>query len=63
MVRWPVAVDGSDRSGQREEIREHVYAYTQPLLGWYFGKAGFEMAKVRFGYFECMLNMWATAER
>jgi SAM-dependent methyltransferase len=46
-----------------EEINEHVYAYTLPLLGWYFGKAGFEMNKLRFGYFELMLNMWATAER
>jgi SAM-dependent methyltransferase len=46
-----------------EEIREHVFAYTLPLLGWYFGKAGFAMEKARFGYFELMLNMWATAER
>jgi SAM-dependent methyltransferase len=45
-----------------KEIREHVYAYTLPLLGWYFGSAGFSMEKVRFGYFECMLNMWSTAE-
>ena len=33
------------------------------LLGWYFGMANFSMDKIRFGYFECMLNMWATAER
>jgi SAM-dependent methyltransferase len=46
-----------------EEIEEHAYAYTLPLLGWYFGGAGFTMDKVRFGYFEFMLNMWATAER
>lgn len=46
-----------------EEIDEHQYAYTLPLLGWYFGMAGFEMTKVRFGYFECRLNMWATATR
>jgi SAM-dependent methyltransferase len=46
-----------------EEIHEHVYAYTLPLLGWYFGKAGFDMTKLRFGYFEFGLNMWATAER
>ena len=26
-----------------EEIEEHVYAYTQALLGWYFGKADFPM--------------------
>ena len=47
----------------KEEIDEHVYAYTLPLLGWYLGKAGFEMGKVKFGYFEGMLNLWATAQR
>jgi SAM-dependent methyltransferase len=46
-----------------EEIKEHVYVYTLPLIGWYFGKAGFEMDKVRFGYFELMLNLWATATK
>jgi SAM-dependent methyltransferase len=46
-----------------EEINEHAYAYTLPLLGWYFGQAGFEMSKIRFGYFEIMLNMWATAQK
>ena len=46
-----------------EEIREHVYLYSLPLLGWYFGKAGFAMEQLRFGYFELMLNLWATAER
>lgn len=46
-----------------EEIEEHVFTYTLPLLGWYFGKAGFEMRKIRFGYFEAGLNLWAIAER
>jgi SAM-dependent methyltransferase len=46
-----------------EEIHEHVFAYTLPLIGWYFGQAGFEMNKIRFGYFEVMLNMWAVAEK
>jgi SAM-dependent methyltransferase len=46
-----------------EEIHEHTYAYTLPLLGWYFGQAGFEMTKTKFGYFEFMLNMWATAKK
>lgn len=46
-----------------EEINEHVFAYTLPLLGWYYGRAGFEMRRVRFGYFEMGLNMWATAQR
>lgn len=46
-----------------EEIHEHAYAYTLPLLGWYFGQAGFEMTKTKFGYFEFMFNMWATAKK
>jgi SAM-dependent methyltransferase len=46
-----------------EEIHEHAYAYTLPLLGWYFGQAGFAMTKVKFGYFEFMFNMWATAQK
>jgi SAM-dependent methyltransferase len=46
-----------------EEIHEHVFAYNLPLLGWYFGRAGFEMTKVDFGYFEFMLNMWAVARK
>jgi SAM-dependent methyltransferase len=47
----------------KEEIHEHVFAYSLPLLGWYFGAAGFSMTKVRFGYFEFGLNMWGLAER
>ncbi|OGO14798.1 MAG: hypothetical protein A2Y93_00940 [Chloroflexi bacterium RBG_13_68_17] len=47
----------------REEIQEHVFAYTLPLIGWYFGTAGFAMQKLRFGYFELGLNLWATAQR
>jgi SAM-dependent methyltransferase len=46
-----------------EEIHEHVFAYNLPLLGWYFGHAGFAMTKVNFGYFEFMLNMWAVAKK
>lgn len=46
-----------------EEIDEHVYVYTLPLLGWYFGKAGFEMPNLDFGYFEFKLNLWATAKK
>jgi SAM-dependent methyltransferase len=59
LLRWMA------RSGlvSKEEIDEHVFAYTLPLLGWYFGSAGFEMTKVHFGYFELGLNLWATATR
>ncbi|MEO7973086.1 MAG: methyltransferase domain-containing protein, partial [Thermoanaerobaculia bacterium] len=47
----------------REEIDEHKFAYTPGLLGWYFGRAGFEMERLRFGSFECGMNLWATADR
>lgn len=47
----------------KEEIHEHVFAYTLPLLGWYFGRAGFEMTKLNFGYFEFVFNMWAVARK
>ncbi len=47
----------------KEEIDEHVFLYTLPLLGWYFGKSGFDMCKIRFGYFELFLNMWGCAEK
>jgi SAM-dependent methyltransferase len=51
------------RMVSEEEIDEHEFVYTLPLLGWYFGKAGFEMRKLQFGYFELLLNLWATATR
>lgn len=46
-----------------EEIHEHAFAYTLPLIGWHFGQAGFGMTRIKFGYFEFMLNMWATAQK
>lgn len=57
LLRWMARI----RLVSTEEIEEHVYAYTLPLLGWYFGAAGFRMDSLRFGYFESGLNMWATA--
>jgi hypothetical protein len=53
----------SVRLVSQEEINEHVYAYTLPLIGWYFGTAGFSMHKLRFGYFEFGFNMWAVARK
>jgi SAM-dependent methyltransferase len=47
----------------KEEIQEHTFAYTLPLIGWYFGAAGFEMTRLKFGYFEVGLNMWAVGEK
>ncbi len=46
-----------------EEIEEHQFPYSLPLIGWYFGAAGFDVRKLRFGYFEAWLNLWAVAER
>lgn len=33
----------------KEEVNKYVFAYMLPLLGWYFGTAGFSMHKVHFG--------------
>jgi SAM-dependent methyltransferase len=46
-----------------EEVREHAFAYSLPLLGACFGKAGFSMHKLKFGYFEMWLNLWAVGEK
>ena len=58
LLRWMARVG----LVSREEIDEHKFAYTPALLGWYFGRAGFEMTKVRVGRFELGLNLWATAD-
>ncbi len=47
----------------KEEIHEHVFTYTLPLLGWYFGAAGFAMDRTKYGYFEFRMNLWATAQK
>lgn len=57
LLRWMAKIN----LVSAEEINEHAFSYTLPLIGWHFGQAGFSMDKVRFGYFEFMLNMWATA--
>jgi len=59
LLRWMARVN----LVSREEINEHKFAYTLPLLGWYFGAAEFDINKLKFGYFECGLNLWATAEK
>lgn len=46
-----------------DEIDEHAFAYSLPLLGACFGAAGFKMQKLKFGYFELWLNLWACAEK
>ena len=46
-----------------EEINEHVFAYTLPLLGWYFGRGGFDLKKISFGTFEVGMNLWALARK
>ena len=46
-----------------EEIHEHAFAYTLPMLGCGLGQAGFELGKLRCGYFELWMNLWAMAEK
>jgi SAM-dependent methyltransferase len=46
-----------------DEIEEHAFAYSLPLIGACFGTAGFKMQKLKFGYFELWLNLWASAEK
>jgi len=46
-----------------EEINEHVFAYTLPLLGWYFGRGGFDLRQISFGTFEAGMNLWALARK
>jgi SAM-dependent methyltransferase len=58
LLRWMALVG----LVSKDEIDEHIFAYTLPLLGWYFGAAGFPPNKLQFGYFEFGLNMWATAQ-
>ncbi len=59
LLKWMAGV----KLVSAEEIHEHVFAYTLPLIGWYFGTAGFDMSRLSFGYFEMGLNLWAVAEK
>lgn len=59
LLQWMASV----RLVSQEEIDEHVYGYTHPLLGWCFGAAGFDRDRLNFGSFELGLNLWATADR
>ena len=47
----------------KEEIEEHKFTYTLPLIGWFFGKAGFSLNNVKFGYFELYMNLWGLAQK
>jgi hypothetical protein len=46
-----------------EEILEHVFTYSLPLLGWYFGSDGFQTKKIGFGYHEFYMILWRTTEK
>jgi SAM-dependent methyltransferase len=59
LLRWMARA----RLVSPEEINEHCFLYTLPYLGWQFGRAGFELRKTRFGYFEFGMNLWARAEK
>ena len=45
----------------KEEIQEHEYSYSHPLIAWYFGKSNFERTNISLGYFEFFLNIFAYA--
>ncbi len=47
----------------KEEIEEHKYSYTLPLIGWHFGAAGFSLENSEFGYFELFMNLWGVARK
>ena len=45
------------------EIQEHKDAYNHSKISFILQKAGFLKEKLRFGYFEMFLNIWATATK
>ncbi len=59
LLRWMAQA----RLVSSEEIDEHCFLYSLPHLGLQFGRAGFELRKVRFGYFELFINLWARGEK
>ncbi len=46
-----------------EEIDEHKGAYNHLAIADYFNKAGFKGDKMKFGYFELFLNVWAYVDK
>lgn len=47
----------------REEIEEHKDAYGHSEIRSILDEAGFEGERLRLGYFEAFLNVWAAAEK
>jgi SAM-dependent methyltransferase len=45
------------------EIADHRGAYNHKALKTYLADAGFEGDKMKFGYFELFLNLWACADK
>jgi len=45
------------------EIADHRGAYNHRALKAYLADAGFEGGKMKFGYFELFLNLWAYADK
>lgn len=45
------------------EIADHRGAYDHRDLKTYLAKAGFDEDKMKFGYFELFLNLWACADK
>ena len=47
----------------KEEIKEHKEAYSHKKIGDYLEQSGFLKEKMKFGYFELLLNNWAYADK
>jgi SAM-dependent methyltransferase len=47
----------------RTEIEEHKDAYSCSKIACILQEANFEKSKLRFGYFEAFMNIWATATK
>lgn len=46
-----------------EEIKDHKGKYDRDLIKFYLNKAGFEIKKINFGYFEFFLNNWVYVKK
>ena len=45
------------------EIAEHKDAYSHAKISRLLAESGFDREKTRLGYFECFMNIWASAQK
>ncbi len=60
---WILRVLARSRLVSPEEIHEHKALYTPARLKRFLGSGGFPADRIRTGYFEFLLNLWAVAEK